>query len=224
MTPPTTISCLRCTDLGRECCVRRSITDIICRSTYLCIECDAAGIDTCVFPPSLRHLRRIKSACSSCMHVHHKCIFVDDHDTQCIRCTKRGLLCVFELNGRCRSPIAHSNWNPPPPSWIRIFKANTSTSRRTQAAVMACTIPSSITNCNITAIDLCSSTTAKRRMKLDLYMAKVSVPYCFTTLAAKYADEMKNNIALVCDGGIENCIPPFPPPSKVKPLTTRITK
>ena len=99
----------------------------------------------------------------------------------------------------------------PPPSWIRIFKANTSTSRRTQAAVMACTIPSSITNCNTTAIDLRSSTTAKRRMKLDLYMAKVSVPYCFTTLAAKYADEMKNNIALVCDGGIDNCIPPSPP-------------
>ena len=99
MTPPTTISCLRCTDLGRECCVRRRLTDIVCRSTYLCIECDAAGIDSCVFPPSLRHLRRIKSACSLCMHVHHKCIFVDDLDTQCIRCTKRGPLCVFELNG-----------------------------------------------------------------------------------------------------------------------------
>ena len=99
MTPPTTITCLRCTDLCRECCVHRSVSNIVCRSTYLCIECEAAGIDTCVFPPSLRHLQRIKSACSSCMHVHHKCIFVDDDDTQCIRCNKRGLLCVFKLNG-----------------------------------------------------------------------------------------------------------------------------
>ena len=100
MTPPTTtISCLQCTDLGHECYVRRRVTDIVCLSTYLCIECEAAGIDTCVFPPSLRHLRRIKSACSSCMHVHQKCIFVDDGDTQCIRCNQRGLLCVFELNG-----------------------------------------------------------------------------------------------------------------------------
>ena len=102
MTPPTTtISCLQCTDLGHECYVRRRVTDIVCLSTYLCIECEAAGIDTCVFPPSLRLLRRIKSACTSCMHVHRKCIFVDDHDMQCcIRCNNRGLLCVFELNGR----------------------------------------------------------------------------------------------------------------------------
>ena len=35
MTPQTTISCLRCTNLGRECCVRHSVTDILCRSTYL---------------------------------------------------------------------------------------------------------------------------------------------------------------------------------------------
>ena len=110
------------------------------------------------------------------------------------------------------------------PPWIRIFKANTSTSRCTQAAVMAYTIPSSITTCNTTTIDLRSLTTAKRRMKLDLYMAKVSVPHCFTTLASKYADELNNNIALVCDAGIDNCIPLSPPPSKVNPLITVITK
>ena len=112
---------------------------------------------------------------------------------------------------------------PPPPPWIHIFKANTSTSRRTQAAVMAYTIPSSITNCNTTAIDLRSLIIAKRCMKLELYMTKLTVPPCFTTLAAKYADELNNNIALVCDGGIDNCIPPSPPLSKVNPLTTVIT-
>ena len=101
--------------------------------------------------------------------------------------------------------------SPPPPPWIRIFKANTSTSRRTQAAIMAYMKPSCITNCNSTAIDLCSTTTVKRRIKLEFYMNKVIVPPCFTILAAKYADKLNNNIALVCDGGINNYIPLSPP-------------
>jgi hypothetical protein len=89
---------------------------------------------------------------------------------------------------------------------------------------MAYTIPSSISTGNTTAIDLRSSTTAKRRMKLDLCMAKISVPHCFITSAAKYADELNNNIALVCQGGINNCFPTCPPPSKVSPLTTVSTR
>ena len=89
---------------------------------------------------------------------------------------------------------------------------------------MAYMIPSSMTTCNTTAIELRSLTTAKRRMKLDLYMTKVSVPHCFTALAAKHSEELNNNIAIVCDGGIDKCIPLSPPPSKVNPLTTVVTK
>ena len=108
-------------------------------------------------------------------------------------------------------PTTHFNEFYFPPHLDSHIQANTSTSRRTQAAIMAYMKPSCITNCNSTAIDFCSLTTAKRSIKLEFYMNKVIVPPCFTILAAKYVDKLNNNIALVCDGGIDNYIPLSPP-------------
>jgi hypothetical protein len=64
-----------------------------------------------------------------------------------------------------------------PFSWIRIFKANTSTSRRTQATAMAYAIPAPCINTsNNTALDLHAMTTARRRLKLNIYINTINVP------------------------------------------------
>jgi len=87
---PLTISCLRCTDLGHVCVHHRG---------QLCNQCDAAGLDSCVFPPSIRHHQRSKAARTSCIHRHCRCTFFDDNNTECMHCIRRGLPCVFELKG-----------------------------------------------------------------------------------------------------------------------------
>ena len=87
---PITVSCLRCTDLGYVCVHHRG---------QLCNQCDAAGLDSCVFPPSIRHHQRSKAACTSCIHRRRRCTFYDDNNTECTHCIRRGLPCVFELNG-----------------------------------------------------------------------------------------------------------------------------
>lgn len=108
-----------------------------------------------------------------------------------------------------------SNTNVSPPRWIRIFKANTPTSRRTQAAAMAYMTPACTHLDNNTAIDLLATTTARRRMKLDMYINHINVPYCFLVMARNFADALNDNLSLVCDGGIDNDVPPLPPQIKV---------
>lgn len=111
-----------------------------------------------------------------------------------------------------------SNTTVPPPVWIRIFKANTPTSRRTQAAAMAYMTPACIHLDNTIAIDLRAMTTARRRMKLDIYINQIIVPYRFLVMARNFADELNENLSLVCDGGIDNDVPPLPPQNKVNSM------
>ena len=87
---PITVSCLRCTVLGHVCVHHRG---------QLCNQCDAAGLDSCVFPPSIRHFQRSKAGCTSCINRHRRCTFFDDNNTECKHCIRRGLPCVFELKG-----------------------------------------------------------------------------------------------------------------------------
>jgi hypothetical protein len=98
-----------------------------------------------------------------------------------------------------------SNSSPPsppsPPAWIRIFKANTSTSRRTQAVAMAYTV-SSITNNKPT-------NTAPNLRYTNIN--NINIPRRFTIMAVKYNDEIANNIAIVCDGGTDYNLPPSHP-------------
>jgi hypothetical protein len=103
------------------------------------------------------------------------------------------------------------------PSWIRIFKANTSTSRRTQAAAMAYMIPAISNKNNNIALDLSSTTTARRQ-----HIDNINIPLRFTVMAGKYQDEVTDNIAIVCDGGIDHDVPHSPPPSKVSQITSCI--
>jgi hypothetical protein len=77
---PLTVSCIRCNDLGHECVLHHAV--FLCRLKVVCNECEAAGLDRCLFPPSIRLHRRSKSACSSCMDRHQKCIFLDKNDRQ----------------------------------------------------------------------------------------------------------------------------------------------
>ena len=95
---PISVSCLRCTDLGFECLHHHA--ESLCCSKLVCNECDAAGLDSCVFPPSIRYHEKSKAACSSCSERHRKCIFLDDNDSKCTRCSKRGLNCGFEISGK----------------------------------------------------------------------------------------------------------------------------
>lgn len=95
---PISVSCLRCTDICRECVLPQLGVP---RCPALCFECEAAGFDKCLFPPSIRlHDQISKTACLSCTEHHHKCIFLDANDPLCTRCHKRGLPCVFELKGK----------------------------------------------------------------------------------------------------------------------------
>jgi hypothetical protein len=108
------------------------------------------------------------------------------------------------------------NSNTSSPAWIRIFKANTSTSHHTQAAPMAYVIPAPCINkSNNTALDLRATTTAWRRLKLNIYMNNINVPPRFTVMAGNYKDELTDNISLVCDGGIDYDVPQLPPQSMV---------
>ena len=87
---PITVSCLCCSDLGHVC---------VHHWGQLCNQCDAAGHDSCGFPPSIRHHQRSKAARTSCIHRHCRCTFFDDNNTECMHCIRRGLPCVFELKG-----------------------------------------------------------------------------------------------------------------------------
>ena len=102
-----------------------------------------------------------------------------------------------------------------PPPWIRIFKANTSTSRRTQAAAIAYMFPSCYRVSNITAMVFRSSSASRRRIKLDGRTHCIVVPPQFAVMAEIYASEMKNGNAVVCDGGIDYSLPQLPPRNKV---------
>jgi len=98
-----------------------------------------------------------------------------------------------------------------PPPCICIFKANTSTSRRTQAAAIAYMYPSYFSiSSNIIAMQRSSMSVARRRMKLDMYMNCVKVPPRFAVMAKQHAEQMINDVAIVCDGGIDHCVPQLP--------------
>ena len=66
---------------------------------------------------------------------------------------------------------------------------------------MAYTVPSFMNNTNAnTAPDLRS-----------IHIDNINIPSRFTAMAAMYNDEMANNVAIVCDGGIDYNVSPSPP-------------
>ena len=55
MPPPSilSISCLRCASFGLQCCVIDFTSPFPCPKS-ICNQCDVAGLDQCIFPPSVR--------------------------------------------------------------------------------------------------------------------------------------------------------------------------
>ena len=68
---------------------------------------------------------------------------------------------------------------------------------------------------NIIAMQRGSMSAARRRMKLEMYMGCVKVPPRFAVMAKRHADEIINDVAIVCEGGIDDRVPPSPPQNKV---------
>ena len=100
--PISPISCLRCTSFGIQCC----IVDVPSPSPYpkhLCNQCYAAGMDQCIFLPSIRLIDNTpsNSKCISCSAVKSKCIFTNANDGQCVRCSKLCIPCCMKLKGKC---------------------------------------------------------------------------------------------------------------------------
>ena len=111
------------------------------------------------------------------------------------------------------SPTVMYSGNTIPPQWIRIFHANTSTSRRTQAAAIAYMFPHHIDKMNI-RVYMRNLTARNRCTKMESYLALISPPPHFATLADAHTDLSRNKAVLVCDGGINCHIPTSPPPNK----------
>jgi len=101
------------------------------------------------------------------------------------------------------------------PPWIRIFRANTSTSRRTQAAALAYMFPSCYRVSTTTAMVCRSSSASRCRIKLDARMHCIVVPSQFAVMVEIYASEIKNGNAVVCNEGINYSVPQLPPRNKV---------
>ena len=55
MPPPSilSISCLRCASFGLQCCVIDFTSPFPCPKS-ICNQCNVAGLDQCIFPPSIR--------------------------------------------------------------------------------------------------------------------------------------------------------------------------
>ncbi len=53
----------------------------------------------------------------------------------------------------------------------------------------------------------------------SIYIYHINVPYRFVVMAGKYMDELNDNLSLVCDGGIDNDVPPLLPQVKVNPMS-----
>lgn len=113
------------------------------------------------------------------------------------------------------SPIVIYSGNTSPPQWIRIFRANTSTSRRTQAAAIAYMFPHLIDKMNI-RVYMRSLTAGNRRSKMELYLAIITPPPQFAERADIHTDLAQNKAVLVCDGGIDHIVTPSPPPEQGK--------
>ena len=111
------------------------------------------------------------------------------------------------------SPIVLYSGNTIPPQWIRIFRANTSTSRRTQAAAIAYMFPHHIDKMNI-RVYMRSVTAVNRSSKIQMVLETISLPPHVANLADIHTNSVLNKAVLVCDGGIDHNVPSFPPPNK----------
>ena len=79
------IKCLRCSDCDLQCSVpHEDSIGMLGRSKFLCNHCDAAGLNCCIFPPSIRFADRSNSTCISCRQ----------HNVQNPRCS-----CSYGWNG-----------------------------------------------------------------------------------------------------------------------------
>ena len=108
------------------------------------------------------------------------------------------------------SPIVLYSGNTIPPQWIRIFRANTFTSRRTQAAAIAYMFPHHIDKMNI-RVYMRSFTAVNRSSKIQLFLETISLPPHVSNLADIHTNSVLNKAVLVCDGGIDHNVPSLPP-------------
>ena len=95
----SSIKCLRCSEYDLQCTIAKDCSALRGQSKCLCNHCDAAGLISCVFPPSIRLVNpRCNSACTSCRQLHRVCRFDKESDAQCTYCCKRRIPCVFKIN------------------------------------------------------------------------------------------------------------------------------
>jgi hypothetical protein len=69
--------------------------------TTKCIRCTTYG-HQCLFLPSVHLLSPMPKCNIACIHyraLHWRCIFQNEIDLKCTRCTKGTIPCVFKLNG-----------------------------------------------------------------------------------------------------------------------------
>lgn len=98
--PLPTTKCIRCTTYGLQCSVEYAT--MACGCKFLCHQCEAAGLDQCLFLPSVHLLSPMPKCNIACIHyraLHWRCIFQNEIDLKCTRCTKGTIPCVFKLNG-----------------------------------------------------------------------------------------------------------------------------
>ena len=125
--PPTSsIPCLRCASFELQCCVIDPSSPSH-SPKFICNQCDVAGLDQCIFPPSIRLAinTRSNTKCMSCSQIKSKCVFLNESDEQCARCRKLHIPCVFKLNGKCQRYlfiIVTNNIHANPPLFINYNK------------------------------------------------------------------------------------------------------
>ena len=97
------IKCLGCSEYDLQCTIpNKDIFGSGGRSKFLCNHCNAAGLNCCLFAPSIIRLvnHHSNSACISCRQHHRPCVFDNAEDDLCTYCSKRHISCLFKLNGK----------------------------------------------------------------------------------------------------------------------------
>ena len=102
MTIPLPIPCSNC-----------HINQLRCNTTShvkgSCVQCYVNGLECLFPPPTIPHQGVLSNGnspfqrnCVPCSQRHRKCIFDNNHSSQCQRCIKFGLLCLFQLSSQGR--------------------------------------------------------------------------------------------------------------------------
>ena len=94
-------------------CSNCHINQLRCNTTShvkgSCVQCYVNGLECLFPPPTIPHQGVLSNGnspfqrnCVPCSQRHRKCIFDNNHSSQCQRCIKFGLLCLFQLSSQGR--------------------------------------------------------------------------------------------------------------------------